>query len=164
MRRFFGKFGYGSTVLALAGFSLISSCSSSSAEKLNPGDCLLVIPTEFYKEPGTDPARAYYIKFSHTDREYQVPGDKTGMLSVRLNGPDNKLLSVTSRVINPKYSGNDFTTEYNLTLPYKSGHVVISSFKFIQHTVIEDGTTVTRFYIDSTSDAERQEVLRALDF
>ncbi|MDC7239630.1 MAG: hypothetical protein PQJ50_04640 [Spirochaetales bacterium] len=148
------------TVL-LALVFMLGSCSSSP-EKVDSGDCLLVIPTEFYQQQGSDPVRSYYIRFSHDEREYQIPGDKSGTLTVRLNGPDNKLLSVTSRVTNPKHSGKDFTSEYNLTLPYKSGHVVISSFKFIQRTVIEDGTTVTRFYIDETTEAERMELLSRL--
>ncbi len=136
----------------------LSACSSMMyPEKTSSDDCLVIMPTEFVNESNSEPARSYFLGITGQEKKFKIPTRRFSTLYIKINSENDVIDTVTSRVTNPKYTGDDSIDNVNKPLPYSKGGLVISDYKIVQKIVRNKSNLYTSSYtfVELTDDEKK---------
>lgn len=143
---------------------VFGSCASMIyPEKESPEESLIVIPTEFIQDAGTEHVRSYYLGFSNQKSNKKLSSQRYGKIFVKLTSEEDKIIEVSSRVTNSGYSGDPISKTVDIDLPYAAGKIMISDFKIVQSIVrTKSKTTRTSYDLIELSEEEKNALMEEL--
>lgn len=139
---------------------LLTGCKTTvSYKKLTSDDCIVVIPTETITPRGKSMARTYYLKVSNINRRIPIPKGSMDYILIKIRKDNHKIISMTSKITDPGYVGQDSAESMNLQLPYTPGEVVVANFKIIQKMEETGSNSFTSWgYMVPTEDGDKNRV------
>jgi len=123
---------------------LLAGCMTYGVpEKQSDEDCLVIVKTKVENRTEYDVARNYYFFVTGQDEGYDVSEAPVGYLYIKVMNDSTRIEYIDTSVQEKGFKGESNRMEFNLTLPYEPGQVLIADFVFVQTISKTAQNTVT---------------------